>query len=68
MNLQDISLRISNVSVKTGSGLPWNAFVERYRCINRHSMYSVSFMLVVFHVHVTVHSDKFLCNETNCMH
>jgi len=49
VNLQDSSFRISKVTVKTGSGLPRNAFVERYRCINRHSMYSyfVLTMLVV---------------------
>ena len=58
MNLQENSFRISNVSVKTGSGLSRNTFVERYRYINRHSMYSVSRSLVVFYVHVTVHSDS----------
>jgi hypothetical protein len=47
VNLQDSSFRISIVPVKTVSGLPQNASVERYRCINRRSMYSLSTVLVV---------------------
>ena len=64
MNLQDNSFRISNVPVMTGSGLPRNAFVERYRYINRYSMYSASHILVVFYVRVNVHGNKFLLNKT----
>jgi hypothetical protein len=47
VNLQDSLFRISNVPVKTSSGLPRNAFVKWCRCLNLHIIYSVSTMLVV---------------------
>ena len=47
VNLQNISFRIFGFPVKTGSGHPRDAFVERYRYINRHSMYPVSTILLV---------------------
>jgi hypothetical protein len=47
VNLQNSSFRISGVPVKTGSGHLWKACVERYPCINRQSMYSVSTIVLV---------------------